>query len=128
MDYLCDYIRHTCCGCRHLRLVSKRSHIIWIPDITSNPTHSGWASELKHSARKKEIRIVHEDHTSYTFLDLGSLDNNSNSVGYSIINTNKKLEKEIIKTRSFDSKKPKFRYNDRITGGQNQQGHSSVYE
>ena len=38
------------------------------------------------------------------------------------------MDKDIIKSRSIDSKKSKIRYKNRIVGGQNQQGHSSVYE
>ena len=41
--------------------------------------------------------------------------------------TNSSIEKDIIKSRSIDSKKSKIRYKNRIVG-QNQQGHSSVYE
>ena len=37
------------------------------------------------------------------------------------------IEKDI-KPRTIDSKKTKIRYKNRIAGGQNQHGHSSVYE
>jgi len=76
--------------------------------------------------KKKEIKIVNESEINYTFIDTGLIDikRESNDVD----KTNSNIEKDIIKTRSIDSKKAKIRYKDRITGGQNQQGHSSVYE
>jgi hypothetical protein len=38
------------------------------------------------------------------------------------------IERDVLKTRSIDSKKSKIRYKNRIAGGQIQQSHSSVYE
>jgi hypothetical protein len=76
--------------------------------------------------KKKEIKIVHDSEVNYTFIDTGlsHIKRESEDVDKS----NSSIEKDIIKTRSIDSKKAKIRYKDRITGGQNQQGHSSVYE
>ena len=37
-------------------------------------------------------------------------------------------EKDLLKARSINLKKSKIRHKDRIVGGQNKQGHSSVYE
>jgi hypothetical protein len=76
--------------------------------------------------KKKEIKIVSESEISYTFIDTGltGIKRESEDVD----KTNSSIEKNIIKTRSIDSKKAKIRHKDRISGGQNQQGHSSVYE
>ena len=43
-------------------------------------------------------------------------------------NIDSNVEKDVLKKRTIDSKESKIRYKNRITGGQNQQGHSSVYE
>jgi hypothetical protein len=43
-------------------------------------------------------------------------------------NIDSNVEKDVLKKRSIDSKKTKIRYKNRISGGQNKQGHSSVYE
>lgn len=76
--------------------------------------------------KKKEIKIVSESEVNYTFQDIGLsyIKQESEEVDKS----NSIKEKDIIKTRSIDSKKAKIRYKNRIVGGQNQQGHSSVYE
>ena len=76
--------------------------------------------------KKKEIKIASENEVNYTFIDteLTNIKRESEDVD----KTNSSMEKDIIKTRSIDSKKAKIRYKNRITGGQNQQGHSSVYE
>jgi hypothetical protein len=76
--------------------------------------------------KKKEIKIVSESEISYTFIDTGLTDIKRESED--VDKTNSSIEKDIIKTRSIDSKKVKIRHKDRISGGQNQQGHSSVYE
>ena len=76
--------------------------------------------------KKKEIKIVRETEVNYTFLDTGLIDIERESGD--VDKTNSSIEKDIIKSRSIDSKKSKIRYKNRIVGGQNQQGHSSVYE
>ena len=76
--------------------------------------------------KKKEIKIVRETEVNYTFLDTGLIDIERESED--VDKTNSSIEKDIIKSRSIDSKKSKIRYKNRIVGGQNQQGHSSVYE
>ena len=76
--------------------------------------------------KKKEIKIVRETEVNYTFLDTGLIDIERESEEDD--KTNSSIEKDIIKSRSIDSKKSKIRYKNRIVGGQNQQGHSSVYE
>ena len=76
--------------------------------------------------KKKEIKIVRETEVNYTFLDTGLIDIELESED--VDKTNSSIEKDIIKSRSIDSKKSKIRYKNRIVGGQNQQGHSSVYE
>ena len=76
--------------------------------------------------KKKEIKIVRENETNYTFIDTGLTDIKLESE--TVEKTNSTMDKEIIKTRSIDLKKAKIRYKNRITGGHNQQGHSSVYE
>ena len=76
--------------------------------------------------KKKEIKIVRESEVNYTFLDTGLIDIKRESED--VDKTNSSIEKDIIKSRSIDSKKSKIRYKNRIVGGQNQQGHSSVYE
>ncbi len=79
-------------------------------------------------SKKKEIKIVREDNTNYTFLEEGGSDI-SKALNDDKVNKNtSKLEKDILKTRSIDSKKLKIRHKDSIIGGQNQQGHSPVYE
>ena len=76
--------------------------------------------------KKKEIKIVRESEINYTFVDTGLTDIERESEN--VDKTNSSIEKDIIKSRSIDSKKSKIRYKNRIAGGQNQQGHSSVYE
>ena len=76
--------------------------------------------------KKKEIKIVRETEVNYTFLDTGLIDIERESGD--VDKTNSSIEKDIIKSRSIDSKKSKVRYKNRIVCGQNQQGHSSVYE
>ena len=76
--------------------------------------------------KKKEIKIVRESEINYTFIDIGLIDIKRESE--EVDKTNFSINKDIIKTRSIDSKKAKIRHKNRITGGHNQQGHSSVYE
>lgn len=75
---------------------------------------------------KKEIKIVRESARNYTFLDPG-LDSKKENID----TANKiasSIGKEILITRSIDLKKTKIRHKNRIAGGQNKQGNSSVYE
>lgn len=76
--------------------------------------------------KKKEIKIVRESEVNYTFLDLELTDSKRDLEDGGKSNSN--IDKDMIRTRSIDSKKVKIRYKNRIAGGQNQQGHSSVYE
>lgn len=78
--------------------------------------------------KRKEIKIVNESEVNYTFIDTAFTDISNESNGNDVNKKNSNSEKDIIKTRSIDAKKSKIRYKNRITGGQNQQGHSSVYE
>lgn len=71
---------------------------------------------------------MHESEINYTFIDTGLIDINEESNDDTVSKNNPRMDKDIIKTRSIDSKKSKIRYKNRIVGGQNQQGHSSVYE
>ena len=76
--------------------------------------------------KKKEIKIIPESEVNYTFVDTGLIEIKRESGD--VDKNNSSIEKDIIKSRSIDSKKSKIRYKNRIVGGQNQQGHSSVYE
>ena len=78
--------------------------------------------------KKKEIKIIRESDTNYTFLnaDVVAIKREPGNDVSDKVDSN--IEKEIIKTRSLDSKKSKLRHKGRIPGGQNKQGHSSVYE
>ena len=78
--------------------------------------------------KKNEIKIVREGDINYTFLDTDSVNINRDSGDDNVNKSGSNIEKDIIKTRSIDSKKSKVRRKNRIIGGQNQQGHSSVYE
>jgi hypothetical protein len=80
--------------------------------------------------KKKEIKIVPESDTNYTFLNAGFMNTyrNSDSVDDITNKTMSNIEKDALKARSVDSKKSKIRYKNRIAGGQIQQSHSSVYE
>ena len=71
---------------------------------------------------------MRESNTNYTFLDNGSIDIKLKSQDGELIKTDSNIQKDVLKKRSIDSKKSKVRYKNRITGGQNQQGHTSVYE
>ena len=78
--------------------------------------------------KKNEIKIVREGEINYTFLDTDSVNIKQESEDDNVNKLSSNIEKDIIKTRSIDSKKSKVRRKNRIIGGQNQQGHSSVYE
>jgi hypothetical protein len=80
--------------------------------------------------KKKEIKIVGESDTNYTFLDTGFMNpkRESDSADDTTDKTVSNIERDVLKTRSIDSKKSKIRYKNRMTGGQIQQSHSSVYE
>ncbi len=78
--------------------------------------------------KKNEIKIVREGEINYTFLDTDSVNIKQESEDDNVNKLSSNIEKDIIKTRSIDSKKSKVRRKNRITGGHNQQGHSSVYE
>lgn len=78
--------------------------------------------------KKNEIKIVREGEINYTFLDTDSVNVKRESEDDNVNKSRSNIEKDIIKTRSIDSKKSKVRRKNRIIGGQNQQGHSSVYE
>ena len=73
---------------------------------------------------RKNIKIIPESDINYTFLDSGST-NLKPETKDADANSN---DSNIFKKRFIDSKKSKIQYRNRITGGQNQQGHSSVYE
>jgi hypothetical protein len=77
---------------------------------------------------KIKIKIVREDAGNYTFTDNTILDTKREKVNDNLKKTSSIDEKEILKTRSIDSKKSKVRRKNRISGGQIQQSHSSVYE
>ena len=78
--------------------------------------------------KKNEIKIVREGEINYTFLDTDSVNVKRESEDDNVNKSRPNIEKDIIKTRSIDSKKSKVLRKNRIIGGQNQQGHSSVYE
>lgn len=84
---------------------------------------------MKLVKKKKEIKIVREPDHNYTFLYSSLMDNNkknmednNNTITFS------KTKEQVFKIRSLDSKKSKIRNRNKIVGGQNKQGHSSVYE
>ena len=56
--------------------------------------------------KKKEIKIVRETEVNYTFLDTGLIDIERESED--VDKTNSSIEKDIIKSRSIDSKNQKF--------------------
>jgi hypothetical protein len=78
--------------------------------------------------KKKEIKIIREKVINYTFLDTEPIVIGRESKNDNVNKVNSNIEKDIIKTRSIDSKKSKVRRNNRIVRGQIQQSHSSVYE
>jgi hypothetical protein len=78
--------------------------------------------------KKKEIKIVRESVINYTFIDTEPIVIGHDSKDDNVNKASSNIEKDIIKTRSIDSKKSKVRRKNRIAGGQIQQSHSSVYE
>lgn len=82
---------------------------------------------MKMVKKKKEIKIVREADHIYTFLYSSSMNNNKNMENDNTI-TISKTKELVFKIRSLDSKKSKILHRNRIIGGQNEQGHSSVYE
>jgi hypothetical protein len=76
--------------------------------------------------KKKEIKIVSESEVNYTFIDTGLIERNPESEDNKVDKNNSSAKKDLIKTRSVDFKKSKIQYKNRIVGGQNKQGHSSV--
>jgi hypothetical protein len=82
----------------------------------------------KNGREKKEIKIIREKVINYTFLDTKPIVIGRESKNDNVNKANSNIEKDIIKTRSIDSKKSKVRRNNRIVRGQIQQSHSSVYE
>lgn len=84
---------------------------------------------MKMVKRKKEIKIVCEAGHIYTFLNSSSMDNKKNMEDDDNNTiTISKTKEQVFKIRSLDAKKSKIRHRNRIIGGQNKQGHSSVYE
>lgn len=83
---------------------------------------------MKLVKNKKEIKIVDETTVNYTFLDQSSINIDSEWNIDTANRTTASTEKEIFKARSMGLKKSKIRHKNRIIGGQNKQGHSSVYE
>ena len=95
---------------------------------TSTPNIVDSKQRERVARKKNEIKIVREGDINYTFLDTDSVNINRDSGDDNVNKSGSNIEKDIIKTRSLDSKKSKVRRKNRITGGHNQQGHSSVYE
>lgn len=83
---------------------------------------------MKLVKKKKEIKIVREPDYNYTFLYSSLMDNKKNMEDNNNTITISKTKEQVFKIRSLDSKKSKIRSRNRIVGGQNKQGHSSVYE
>jgi hypothetical protein len=80
-------------------------------------------------AKKKQIKIVRGIDSNYTFLDtMSDTSKESNDINANAIKDSSNVDKNILKTRSIDSKKRKVRHKNRIMGGLIQQSHSSVYE
>ena len=77
--------------------------------------------------KKKVTKIIRESGINYTFLETTPMDTKAEPKS-DASNIDSNAEKDVLKKRTIDSKKSKIRYKNRITGGQNQQGHSSVYE
>ncbi len=77
---------------------------------------------------KKEIKLIRESNTNYTFLDTGLIEIKPETDHDTANKTDSTIDMDIVKMRSIDSKKSVLRYKGRLIGGQNQQGHSSVYE
>lgn len=82
---------------------------------------------MKLGKKRKEIKIVKEIDTNYTFVDTTPL-NLKHELEADSTETSSNIEKDLHKTRSIDLKKSKIRHKSRMVGGQNRQSHSSVYE
>ena len=67
--------------------------------------------------KKNEIKIVREGEINYTFLDTDSVNVKRESEDDNVNKSRSNIEKDIIKTRSIDSKKSKVRRKNRIIGG-----------
>jgi hypothetical protein len=80
--------------------------------------------ELAKVQLTKKKEIITE---SYTFLDT-DIKMNVDKANQTINKTKISNREKDILPRTIDSKKTKIPYKNRIAGGQNQQGHSSVYE
>jgi hypothetical protein len=78
--------------------------------------------------KTKKIKIVNESNINYTFLDAGFIENNPKTRNDTTDKTDPTIDKDLVKMRFIDSVKSKFRHRGRLLGGQNKQGHSSVYE
>ena len=57
--------------------------------------------------KKKEIKIILESEVNYTFVDTGLIERNQEPED-NVDKKNSSAEKDIIKTRSIDSKKSKI--------------------
>ena len=77
---------------------------------------------------KKKIKLIRESNSNYTFLDTELIEIKPETDRDTANKTNSTIDKDVVKMRSIDSKKSTLRYKGRLIGGQNQQGHSSVYE
>ena len=80
--------------------------------------------ELAKVQCTKKKEIIPE---SYTFLETPVKMDRDNKLTRNQTSTKISDKEKDVKPRTIDSKKTKNRYN-RIAGGQNKQGHSSVYE
>jgi hypothetical protein len=80
--------------------------------------------ELAKVQLTKKKEIITE---SYTFLET-DIKMNVDKANQTINKTKISNREKDILPRTIDSKKTKIPYKNRIAGGQNQQGHSSVYE
>lgn len=78
--------------------------------------------------KKKEIKIVKETDANYTFVDATPLNLKNELEPNTSAKTTSNLEKDLFRTRQIDSRRSKIRNKNRISGGQNRQSHSSVYE
>ena len=66
--------------------------------------------------KRKEIKIIDERETNYTFVDAGFTDIKKESDGNDLNKGYSNTEKDMIKSRSVDSMKSKIRYKNRIGG------------
>ena len=75
---------------------------------------------------KKEIRIVKETDTNYTFVDTTSLKLKHELEDDSSTKTISNTEKDLHKTRSIDLKISKIQHKSRMIGGQNRESFFGV--